>query len=281
MARWVARRGKKPIDAHDPSGLREARTTAPSTWGTRVEAELVAARIDAEADSMLARAIAEWVATPESERKKKPTRLDFEGGIGVVLGDLGNGLSLGGIDLDTCIGDGGRPENWAVEVIMQVYSYSETSPSGTGIKSFFTFRTEALGELRAAMNADGGDRLWKRAWKGGGGEHPPAIEIHLGGLYFTFTGEHRFGTPKVLQPVRTGELLRVIEETGPAFERAARASRGTGDDTRSGRAWKLACQMIREGADMGAWIAAMQADGGALRDWCREKEAEARGRELI
>ena len=62
------------------------------------------------------------------------------GGIGIELGDLGDGTSLGGIDLDTCRREDGTFEPWAREIIERFASYTEISPSGTGAKIFFGIR---------------------------------------------------------------------------------------------------------------------------------------------
>ncbi|MDD3566664.1 MAG: DUF3987 domain-containing protein [Methanothrix sp.] len=53
-------------------------------------------------------------------------------GIGFSLGAMD---SLGGVDLDHCI-QGGKIEPWALEIIEELGSYAEISPSGTGVRVF-------------------------------------------------------------------------------------------------------------------------------------------------
>jgi hypothetical protein len=53
-------------------------------------------------------------------------------GIGIALNDDG----LAGIDLDHCIGISGKLEPWADEVVNAFGSYTETSPSGEGVRIF-------------------------------------------------------------------------------------------------------------------------------------------------
>src|SRR5437764_5571878 len=110
------------------------------------------------------------------------------GGIGVVLGiDCGDGWLLGGVDLDTCltgakIDDGityERIEPWAQEVIDWIGSYTEVSPSLTGVKIFFRYRGRDLPKLRDLMGTAHG-KMFKRPGKA----HPPASEIQLGTRYF-------------------------------------------------------------------------------------------------
>ena len=55
-----------------------------------------------------------------------------------MLAPLGEGRHLGGIDLDTCIDDEGTVTAWAREIVELMNSYTEVSPSGHGLKIFFT-----------------------------------------------------------------------------------------------------------------------------------------------
>src|SRR5277367_6851178 len=71
-----------------------------------------------------------------------PLREGHRGGVGIVLAGLADGRSLGGIDLDGCLVDGGLLP-WAQEIVEEVASYTEVSPSGTGVKIFFTLEEKA------------------------------------------------------------------------------------------------------------------------------------------
>jgi hypothetical protein len=96
------------------------------------------------------------------------------------------GASLAGADLDTCLDpDTGDVAPWAQEIIDRLNSYSEASPSGTGVKVFFTIANDDLSAVEALFDGKQG-----RSFKNGhGGDHPPAIEVFRGRRFFTFTNE--------------------------------------------------------------------------------------------
>jgi hypothetical protein len=144
-------------------------STSPATWGTLEEAERRAETMD---------------------------------GVGINLGDLGNGSVLSGIDLDTCLSEDGVLEPWAAEVVERFASYTEVSPSGRGLKTFFLLKVVDYTVLREKLgNKDGAK--WA---KGTGREHPPAIELYLARRYFTVTWQqHGFC-----------DYLRVVPATDPA-----------------------------------------------------------------
>jgi len=155
--RWVAwqtqESGKRTTKVPYSAGGPKAKADDPSTWCTRVDAEFRAAILP------------------------KPFGL---GGVGIELGDH-EGLCLGGLDLCTCRDrETGTVETWAQEVVERFGSYAEVSPSGTGLKVFFAFDPADLVPLRLAMDTDH-SRMFKR----GGGDHSPAIELHLGNRYFS------------------------------------------------------------------------------------------------
>lgn len=59
-------------------------------------------------------------------------------GVAIVLTRINAELSLAGIDLDACRDKGaGAIEPWAQEIIDRFATYTEISPSGTGVKVFF------------------------------------------------------------------------------------------------------------------------------------------------
>jgi putative DNA primase/helicase len=92
---------------------------------------------------------------------------DSVDGIGFQLGD-----SYVGIDLDDCRDPGtGDIEPWTQKIIASLNSYTEVSPSGTGIHIL------AKGTLPP------------------GGRKKGPVEIYSDGRYFTVTGSHLDGTP--------------------------------------------------------------------------------------
>lgn len=78
------------------------------------------------------------------------------GGIGIELGDMGDGRILAGVDLDTCRDEAGEIAPWAVEVIERFESYTELSPSGTGAKLSF------LADPMPRPSSMAGDRSLRR-----------------------------------------------------------------------------------------------------------------------
>ncbi len=257
LPRWVAwqtedRGGKLTKVPYSPQGQR-AKADDPDTWGTRTQAEARAARLPCPFGG---------------------------GGVGIELGDH-LGLALGGIDLDTCRDTAsGRLDAWAAEVVARFGSYTEVSPSGTGVKVFFAFDGAMLVALRQAMGTDHG-RQFKRH---GGGDHPPAIELYVGSRYFAVTDQRLEGTPAELQRVSIDTLLWLIQEAGPAFSGAewkpkAGTKWASGDGSRSAQAFKIACDVKRGGGDLNAFVAALKADPRAA-EWLVEKGQASGGREL-
>ena len=267
LPRWVAwqaeRRG--PPDApppkvpYSPATGRLASATDPASWGTRAEAEVRAALLP------------------------RPCGL---GGVGIVLGDFGDGWTLAGVDLDTCTGADGALEPWADAVVTRLATYAETSPSGTGVKLFGLISAADLPVIRAALGNQGG-KAWKRS--NGAAGHPPAIEFYTAGRYFTLTGLHLPDTPGEPQPVPVATILWLTLTAGPALAAAGTPPPSEGADqtgperpadrSRSGAVLKLAGAMLRAGATFEAFAAAAHADP-ATAAWAREKGELHDGREL-
>ncbi|HXG72469.1 MAG TPA: hypothetical protein VNJ04_17840 [Gemmatimonadaceae bacterium] len=120
-------------------------------------------------------------------------------GIGIVLGDLSvstqpasGGLSdrLIGIDLDDCMLPDGTIKPEASAIVSQVNSYTEISPSGTG--------------LHILVSGDG--------LPPGGRKHTAkGVEMYDQGRYFTLTGRHWPGTPGCIHE-RTAEIAAVHQQ---------------------------------------------------------------------
>ncbi|MEW5983446.1 MAG: DUF5906 domain-containing protein [Acidobacteriota bacterium] len=177
---WEIRDGrltKVPYQAHRPSS--KARVDDPATWASFAEA--IGAVEDGKAD-----------------------------GAGIVLGD-----GQGGIDLDDCRDPAtGLLAPWARQVVDMFPSYTEISPSGTGVKIFI--RLDPTLTLRGINH---------RRPKGSTGKGA-AIELYCTGKYFTVTGQHVEGTPTTLE-----------EQTAPFVALHDRLSGGNGrTDTHGPRA---------------------------------------------
>ena len=229
-----------------------AKSNDPRTWGTRAEAEA---------------------------RAKGLLQGGKNGGVGLMLGELpeSSGLTLFGIDLDSCIDpDGPRWEGaltaaivpWAGAVIERFQTYGEISPGQRGVKLFGLCRGQAVPELLRALGktADGKQRYgFKRTL--GTGEHGPAIEFYAGRRYFTVTGERLVEGRSEMRVVEAETLLDLVREhdggagktgaklrarVGPKASGdppdAANGKNKVRDESRSGDAAALAARMKREGA---------------------------------
>jgi predicted P-loop ATPase len=258
LPRWVAwqtqdRNGKPSKVPHAPGGSL-AKADDPGTWAARLEAESRAAALP---------------------------RPYGTGGVGIMLGDH-LGLALGGIDLDTCRDPAaGTLAPWAAEVVERFGSYVEVSPSGTGVKVFFTFDGTELPALRQAMGSEHGRQFKRKS----SGDHPPAIELYLGNRYFAVTDQRLDSSPTSLRHVSADTLLWLIREAGPAFagggghKPKGGLRRGSGDGSRSAVAFKVAREVKRGGGTYQDMVAALEADertGG----WLHEKGQASGGREL-
>jgi hypothetical protein len=110
-------------------------------------------------------------------------------GVGVVLGTV-EGVSVWGVDLDACCDAAtGEFTPESRKIVIELDSYGEYSPSGTGCHVL------GLGTL-----------------PGKGVKHPipgcKAAEVYADGRYFTFTGRHLRKTPPVL--VERQEAVTVL-----------------------------------------------------------------------
>ena len=277
---WVAwqtelRHGTKKATKvpYSPTGQRRAKADAPSTWGTREQAETRAAALP------------------------KPYGL---GGVGVEFTVLDDGRSTGGIDLDDCRDpDTGSIAGWAQSLIVRFASYTEVSPSGTGVKLFFLFATADAKGMRAALGVSAtGSLLYSRLWQQRTGkDHPPAIELHLGNRYFAVTDQILPDSTDEWREVPTADILRLIQVDGPAFVAAStgnaklpvddeadaaiaeqeagppksrRALGVGGDRSRSAAAFKFGGAARRAGASYEQMCEAI-CDHPDTADWFREK----------
>lgn len=131
-------------------------------------------------------------------------------GIGFVLTrDMG----ITGIDLDyhrerdalPVFEQGGRPAPWALQIIEQLNSYTESSPSGQGIHIL------AKGTLPP------------------GGRRRAQVEMYDSGRFLTVTGHHLTGTPNGIE-ARQDEISALHRQVFGAEDRS-RAARRSGAPT--------------------------------------------------
>lgn len=162
---------KPPINAHidprRPLKERLADTTNPATWATYEEA------------------LRCYKATPEYK------------GVGFVFSEHD---PYCGIDLDTCRNrETGAITPWAQRIIRLLNSYTELSPTETGVHII----------VRASLLA-----LIERLGRAEIQHKKASIEIYDAGRYFTITGKHLPGTPTTIEE-RGAELLTLYVETFP------------------------------------------------------------------
>ncbi len=151
---WVTHKQNKiPLN---PATGRAADTTDPTTWGTFDEACQAAQR-------------------------------RHHAGIGYVFSPDDPYV---GIDLDDCIGDEGQIEIGAQGILATMDSYSEKSPSGTGVHII------VAGDIAKSIKTK-------------------QIEVYSQDRYFTVTGQQLAGTPSTIRSVN-GELTKLCDSLRPA-----------------------------------------------------------------
>jgi len=109
-------------------------------------------------------------------------------GVGIMLGN-----PLGGADLDHCVEDG-EIKPWAQAIITRLSSYTEISPSGTGVRILVV----------GGHGQDHGRKLKRR-------ETEEAAEVYDNVRFLTFTSNHVPGTPDDLCE-RSTELAWLWEQ---------------------------------------------------------------------
>jgi primase-polymerase (primpol)-like protein len=123
---------------YQTDGLRRAKPNDPSTWGSF--------------DSAIER---------------------YPRGVGGVGFMLSKEHGYVGVDLDHCVGE--RTEPWALAIIFALNTYTELSPSGTGLRILLKGNLPVHGRRKSD------------------------IEMYDSGRYLTVTGHHRAGSPQTIE----------------------------------------------------------------------------------
>lgn len=106
-----------------------------------------------------------------------------------------------GIDLDACRDpESGRIASWAKTIMKRLNSYTEISPSATGLRIF----------VRGELPAHGRRK--------GSADKPPAIEVYSQARFLTITGDHVLNYPETIQDRQDELLAWHLEVFGPAPE---------------------------------------------------------------
>lgn len=202
--KYVDRGGKPAKVPYQPNGA-AAKTNDPSTWTSYARAQ-------------------EILSTS-----------DVYSGVGFVLGD-----GWAGVDLDDVIVKG-ETKPWAEDLITSLGSYSEISPSGSGVKVFVKGDFPDAG--RNAKTADGS-----------------GVEVYCQGRYFTVTGDHYGGSPRTvnesqaaLHDIRYRFYSDGLEQFDDAFasmkRRLEEMPESVAGDNGSNATFHAACEIVRWGFD--------------------------------
>lgn len=154
LPQWVGRRGKMPLNPATGEG---AKAGVPSTWGTLQAA----------------------LAGVKSGR--------FEG-IGF---EFATGGGLVGIDLDHVVNPKtGEVQPWALDIVQRMDSYTEYSPSGTGLHIFVRGNIPEAGRKKTRDKSTG-----------------EAVEMYKEKRYFTVTARPFHSVPIADRPEETAALF--------------------------------------------------------------------------
>ena len=153
LPQWVGRRGKMPLNPVTGQG---AKAGDPSTWGT-----LEQALLGVELGTF------------------DGIGFEFAGGGGIV-----------GIDLDHVVNTHtGEVQPWALEIVQRLNSYTEYSPSGTGLHIFVRGDIPSSGRKKV-LNKDTGE----------------ALEVYKEKRYFTVTARPFMPAPVAERPADVAAL---------------------------------------------------------------------------
>ncbi len=132
------------------------------------------------------------------------------GGVGFSLTDSG----IAGIDFDACRDpETGGIEDWARQEIEALDSYTEVSPSGTGLKVFVKAKLPGAGKKAELGPVNGHGKV-------------PAIELYDTGRYFAVTGDHWPGSPREIRDCDLSKLYAKVASYAQPQAASATETRG-------------------------------------------------------
>jgi hypothetical protein len=216
-----------------------------------------------------------WITRRQAEgcwQKMQREDPDAVGGVGLFQGDLGDGHSLMGIDLDRCLNADGDVTS-GMEIIRRFDTYAEVSPSGTGVKLFFLIADEDVAAIKELL---GGKT--RRSFSTG--EHR---EIAFDTARFYAVTEDCFEGYESIRLVSLDEVRWFIDEAGPAYLRAHGVDDGDGaddaqqrarDESGSGYGFRFLRDCKQQGMSYEEARAAILADDGSAGQWARDKGSE-------
>jgi hypothetical protein len=221
---------------------------------------------------------ATWVTFDEAISLADRIFNGLGGGVGYVLGDLGNEKFIAGVDLDSCLH--GTLAPWAAAILEVLRSYAERSPSGTGIKTYFLL---AAADVRWFLDRIGVDPSSWGCRRGVPGEdasnHGPAVEVYCAKRYFAVTGEHWPTTPATLRLLDRDDLERLAQLVPESGGGKRKGKGGKGKTDRSRIAFRIACDTHRRGGTFEDMCEAIRLDP-EIGSWYRAKGVLSDNREL-
>lgn len=165
---WERRDGKWTKPPVSPHTGRAGNCNDPSTWGTFTD------------------------ATAWARRHGLP-------GIGVQLTE---DMGIVGVDLDKCRDpETGAIDEWALAIVRRLDTFTQISPTGTGLRAFVGGRSPAW-----FLEQMTGERTGRKSGH---------IEVYHKGRYLTVTSGHLDGTPETIED-RQGALEAWLAEVWPS-----------------------------------------------------------------
>jgi len=228
-----------------------------------------------------------WLCRSEAENLARRVINGGGGGLGFELGDVGNDLFVAGVDLDSCIAGDGTLATWAAAILDLIRTYAETSPSGCGIKAYFCIAADDVRPFLDRIGVPATGWGCRRGIPGEDGrDHGPAVEVYCKARYFAVTESRWPGSPETLRLLDRDVLDQLAQlvpapraATGGQGSDSTKRSTGSGDNSRSADAFRLAGKLKRGGKTYEDFCRALEADSG-LAEWYRDKGLPNGGREL-
>lgn len=224
---------------YNPRTLKMASVTNPKVWGTLADAQQASERLLVGG---------------------------IKGGTGIILGPLPGSAKahLCGIDLDSCLDDQGKPIGWAKKVVERFASYTEISPSGSGLKVFFLVTSDDIETVRKIMgkSSSGGPRSQIR-WTRGKHEE---IALDLGKRYYTVTGSLLNGSSKILRSISLVDLEWLISTAGPGYQ-SDHGNAALRDESGSGYGYRFLLAQANMGISKQTAIERLMLDDRRAGEW--------------
>ncbi|MEE9315449.1 MAG: phage/plasmid primase, P4 family [Rhizobiaceae bacterium] len=249
---WVGYKGansggkidKIPID---PNTGRNAKNNDQLSWGTKAH-------------------VVNWM---KNFKAKHP---GFSPGFGVQLTSHGENNRLIGIDLDGCVDTTtGAVEIWAEKILEKISSYSEISPSGSGIKIFCFIGVDEFLSFKKST------RVKHKAEFKISSHH--GFEIHLSNSYFTVT-ENQFVTPNGennnsgivnIRRIDLGDLNWLYNVAGPRLIEKP-AKNNPSDESGSGHGFRFALAEAKKKASYAEFCDRIREDQTEAGDWANRSD---------